>query len=82
MHPRLLFPWKRSVSIAGGNIQSLFEGQLPSWLSPPGLAEKRGSNLFRATGVPRFQETATPQDSTVGLCLGSKGGPRGVGVFL
>ena len=24
----------------------------------------------------------SPQDPTVGLCLGSQGGPRGVGVFL
>ena len=36
----------------------------------------------RVTGVPRLQETAPPYDPTVGLCLGSKGSPRGVSVFL
>ena len=33
-------------------------------------------------GVPRSQENALPWDPTVGLCLGSSGGPRGVGVLL
>jgi hypothetical protein len=36
----------------------------------------------RATGVPRSYETATPQDPTVGLCLGPYGGPRGADVLL
>ena len=34
------------------------------------------------TGVPHLQENAPPLDPTVGLCLGSCRGPRGVGVFL
>ena len=34
------------------------------------------------TGVPRLQENATPEDPTVGLCLGAYGGPRGGGGFL
>ena len=34
------------------------------------------------TGVPRSQENASPQDPTVGLCLGPYGGPRGGGVFF
>ena len=29
------------------------------------------------TGVPRAQQTASPQDPTAGLCLGPYGGPRG-----
>jgi len=29
------------------------------------------------TGVPHLQENAPPRDPTVGLCLGSWGGPRG-----
>ena len=33
-----------------------------------------------ATGVPRSQETAPPQDPRVGLCLGPYGGPKEVGV--
>ena len=33
------------------------------------------------TGVPRSQENAPPQDPTVGLCLGSWGESRKVGVF-
>ena len=36
----------------------------------------------RTEGVPRLQENAPPLDPTVGLCLGSLGGPPGVGVFL
>ena len=36
----------------------------------------------RFTGVPHLQENAPPWDPTVGLCLGSWGGPRGVGGFL
>ena len=35
--------------------------------------------LFTA-GVPRSRETATPQDCTVGLCLGPYSDPRGVDV--
>ena len=34
------------------------------------------------TGVPHVQEHATPEAPTVGLCLGSWGGPRGVRVLL
>ena len=34
------------------------------------------------TGVPHLQENATPSDATVGLCLGTWGGPRGGGRFL
>ena len=34
------------------------------------------------TGVPHLQENAPPQDPTVGLCLGSQGGPRGLGFLL
>ena len=34
------------------------------------------------TGLPRLSETATPQDPTVGPCLGSYGGARGGGRFL
>ena len=41
-----------------------------------------GQCLQRDTGVPHLQENAPPWDPTVGLCLGSKGGPRGVGVFM
>jgi len=33
------------------------------------------------TGEPHLQENATPEDPTVGLYLGSYGGPWGVGVF-
>ena len=32
------------------------------------------------TWVPRSQETATPEDPTVGLCLGPRDGPKGVAV--
>ena len=32
------------------------------------------------TKVPRSYETAPPQDPAVALCLGTYGGPRGVGV--
>ena len=31
-------------------------------------------------GVPRSQETASPNDPTLALCLGTYGDPRGVGV--
>ena len=34
---------------------------------------------YRATSL---KKNATPQDPTVGMCLGSHEGPRGVGVFL
>ena len=34
------------------------------------------------TGVPRSQETAPPQDPSVGLYLGPYGGPKGGGHFL
>ena len=34
-----------------------------------------------ATRVPHLQENAPYQDPSVGLCLGSQGIPRGVGVF-
>ena len=34
------------------------------------------------TGVPQLQENAPPKDPTVGLCLGSSGGPRGMGACL
>ena len=33
-------------------------------------------------GVPDIQENAQSQDPAVGLCLGSYGGRRGVGIFL
>ena len=35
-----------------------------------------------STGVPHLKEHAPPQDPTVGLCMGSWWGHRGVGVFL
>ena len=35
----------------------------------------------RSIGVPRSEETAPPQDPTVGLCLGPYGGTRGYGFF-
>ena len=37
---------------------------------------------WRDTGIPRSQETASPEDPVVGLYLGSYGGPRGGGVFF
>ena len=37
---------------------------------------------LHSTGVPRLQETATPQDPPVASCLGSFGGPWGGGGFL
>ena len=46
---------------------------------PPRTPPPVGS--FR-TGVPDLRENAPPEDPTVGLCLGSYGGPGGVGVFL
>ena len=53
---------------------------------PKSTAEERENDLhsiedFR-TGVPRLYENALPEDPTVGPCIGSWGGPRGVGVFL
>ena len=33
--------------------------------------------LIKITGVPCLEETASPQDSTVGLCLKPYGVPRG-----
>ena len=33
------------------------------------------------TGVPRSWETPSPQDPTIGLCLGPYGGPKGGGCF-
>ena len=38
--------------------------------------------LLECTGVPHSQENAPPEDPTVGLCLGSWGGARGVDIFL
>jgi len=37
---------------------------------------------FATTGVPGSYENAPSKEPTVGLCLGSYGGPKGVGVFL
>ena len=34
------------------------------------------------TGVPRSYKNALPNDPTVGLCLGSQGGPSGVDVLF
>jgi len=47
----------------------------------PGAGDSIIQSL-RFTGVPRSKETAPPQDPTVGLCLGTYGGPRGGGAFL
>ena len=46
---------------------------------PRGGVWKRVASGVAATGLPRLQETAPPEDPTVGLCLGSWGGPKGVG---
>ena len=40
------------------------------------------SQVGLRTGVPHSQKDARPYDTTVGLCLGSKWGPRDVGIFL
>ena len=45
---------------------------VPSSLGSGGLL----SLHQRDTGIPRSQETAPPQDPTVGLCLRPYGGPR------
>ena len=37
--------------------------------------------MVGSTRVPRSEETPPSYDPTVGLYLGSYGGPRGVGVF-
>ena len=37
---------------------------------------------YSCTGVPPLQENAFPWDPTVGLCLGSYGGPRRRGRFF
>jgi hypothetical protein len=34
------------------------------------------------TGVPDFKKNVPPWEPTVGICLGTYGGPRGVDVFL
>ena len=43
-------------------------------------AEERSRGGRR--GVPHLKENAPPQDPTAGLCLGSSGGSRGVGIFI
>ena len=40
-----------------------------------------GARAKRYAGLPHSQETATPQDRTVGPCLGSYGGPGELGRF-
>ena len=47
-----------------------------------GEDDSRGEAGLGCIWVPHLQENATPLDPTVGLCLGSQGGPRGVSVFL
>ena len=43
---------------------------------------KRPENGELVTGVPHSSETPPSWDPTVGLYLGSYGGPRGRGMFL
>ena len=46
------------------------------------LIHTGGFEGISPTGVPRSQGTTPPQESTVGLCLGPYGNPKGVRVFL
>ena len=41
-----------------------------------------GEVILTCTGVPRVEENAHQLDPAVGLCTGSDGGRKGVGVFL
>ena len=56
---------------------------MPSqWLQRvPSPQTGAGQQCDPSTGVPYPHEDASPQDAAVGLCLGSQGGPRGVGGF-
>ena len=51
---------------------------------PAGVGQAPVHELDLQTGawVPRSQETPPAQDPTVGIYLGSYGGPRGGGFFL
>ena len=54
---------------------------------PPGQEARPHYLFLRETrlalqGYLAHKKTHPPKDPTVGLCLGSKGDPRGVGVFL
>ena len=69
----------------GGETWQRGGGQAaPVWRPPEDIHGARTLSrppVWLITGAPRSQETALPQDPTVGICRGPYGGPREGGCF-
>jgi hypothetical protein len=62
---------EKQVQIRYGGEYLKLKAGVPSW---------KVSGVSGITGAPRSQETAFPQDPSVGLCLWPYGNPRGAAV--